>query len=102
MLALIRNVGNSVQGVLQRSPSTKLRLELSRHAGVGLVNSVALGVGHLFAAAVCRELLERGESGWLHLLVVFFVWNGLKFWWQGVFGAARLMGEHVGRRLGRR
>ena len=38
-----------------------------------------LAVPYGIAAAICTRLIETGGPGWLNLLVVFFIWNALKF-----------------------
>lgn len=41
------------------------------------------GVVYLGAAALATTLIERGAPGWINLLVLLFIWNGLKFLWNG-------------------
>ncbi len=45
----------------------------------------AMGVGalYLLAAATCTTVIDGGGPGWLHLLVLLFIWNGFKFLWMG-------------------
>lgn len=42
-----------------------------------------LAAPYLYAAAICRELIEDGGPGWLHLLVILFIWNTFKMLWIG-------------------
>ncbi|MBB5788755.1 hypothetical protein [Jiangella mangrovi] len=98
MFVLIRNVGTSIQGALQLSPSRRFRTELGRRAGFGVAISGLLGIGYLLVAAVFQVLLERGGPGWLHLLVILFIWNGLTLCWQAVFGTAGSVSARLRRR----
>lgn len=47
------------------------------------IPAMLLGVAYLGAAAVATTLIERGAPGWVNLLVLLFIWNGLKFLWNG-------------------
>jgi hypothetical protein len=47
------------------------------------IPAMLLGVAYLGAAAIATTLIERGAPGWVHLLVLLFIWNGLKFLWNG-------------------
>jgi hypothetical protein len=43
------------------------------------VPAMTLAIPYLYAASICAQLAEDGGPGWLHLLVMLFVWNALKF-----------------------
>ncbi len=43
------------------------------------VPAMALTIPYLYAASICAQLAEDGGPGWLHLLVMLFIWNALKF-----------------------
>lgn len=43
------------------------------------------------AADACTSGLARGGPGWLNLLVVLFIWNGMKFAIMGVLGPLLMM-----------
>lgn len=43
------------------------------------VPAMALAIPYLYAASICAQLAENGGPGWLHLLVLLFIWNALKF-----------------------
>ncbi|CAL8900629.1 hypothetical protein [Kocuria varians] len=46
---------------------------------------------YLYAAAMCRELIEAGGPGWLHLLVILCIWNTFKMLWIGPVSLAKLI-----------
>ena len=46
---------------------------------------------YLYAAAICRELIEDGGPGWLHLLVILCIWNMFKMLWIGPVSLAKLI-----------
>ncbi|MDQ0575263.1 sulfate permease [Agromyces albus] len=67
--------------ILRRLMPTNLVLD-AIHTRRGLkwgVPAMLLAVPYGLAAVYCVGLVERGAAGWLNLLVVLFVWNGLKF-----------------------
>ena len=42
------------------------------------IPAMLLAIPYLLVAAVCRELIEDGGPGWLHLLAILFIWNAMK------------------------
>lgn len=42
------------------------------------IPAMLLALPYLLAAAACRGLVEDGRPGWLHLLVILFIWNAMK------------------------
>ena len=38
---------------------------------------------YFYAAAICTTIIYDGGPGWLHLLVLLFVWDAFKFLWIG-------------------
>ncbi len=44
---------------------------------------MTLVIPYLYAASICAQLAENGGPGWLHLLVLLFIWNALKMAWIG-------------------
>jgi len=42
-----------------------------------------IGVAYFYAGAICTTLIDRGAPTWLTVLVLLFIWNGLKFAWIG-------------------
>lgn len=47
------------------------------------VPAMLLAGPYLYAAAICRELIEDGGPGWLNLLLILFIWNTFKMLWIG-------------------
>lgn len=41
--------------------------------------AMLLVIPYLHVAGILRVLIEDGEPGWLHLLVLLCVWNAIKF-----------------------
>ncbi|MGZ1489498.1 hypothetical protein [Brevibacterium sediminis] len=56
------------------------------------VPAMLLAGPYLCGAAICRELIEDGGSGWLHLLVILCIWNTFKMLWIGPVSLAKLAG----------
>lgn len=40
---------------------------------------MALAISYLYAASICAQLAKVGGLEWLHLFVMLFIWNALKF-----------------------
>jgi hypothetical protein len=59
------------------------------------VPAMLLAVPYGLAAVYCARLVEAGGSGWLHLLVLLFVWNALKFLVVGPVSLMRLISVRV-------
>lgn len=59
------------------------------------VPAMLLAVPYFLAAAVCVQILEDGEHGWLNILVLVFVWNALKFICVGPISFVILAGERL-------
>lgn len=53
--------------------------------------AMLIAVPYALAAALCARLVEAGGSGWLNVLTVLFVWNGLKFVVAGPVTLFRLL-----------
>ena len=43
------------------------------------VPAMLLAVPYLFAASICTNLIADGGPGWLNLIVLWGVWNAMKF-----------------------
>lgn len=89
MLAISMRLAIAVHTFLQCAP-TNLLLSLlrSRHALKWGVPFMLLGAAYFLAAAMLTNWLQDGGPGWLNLLVLLGIWNGLKF---SVFGPISLM-----------
>jgi hypothetical protein len=66
------------------------------------VPAMVLAIPYLYAASICAQLAEDGGPGWLHLLVLLFIWNALKFTVTGPVSLILLLRararDHVARR----
>ncbi len=43
------------------------------------IPAMLLAVPYLLIASICTNALDRGALGWLHLVVLWSVWNAMKF-----------------------
>lgn len=41
--------------------------------------AMLLAIPYLYAASICVQLIEEDGPGWLHLLVLLFIYNAMKF-----------------------
>lgn len=48
---------------------------------------------YLFAMSVCTTIIERGGPGHLHVLVMLFAWNAIKFAVVGALTPFRWLGS---------
>lgn len=66
------------------------------------VPAMLLAIPYLYAASNCVQLIEDGGPGWLHLLVLLFIYNAMKFTIMGpvslVLLLCAIVREHVERR----
>ena len=53
--------------------------------------AVLLAVPYLLAAAYCSVQVQAGGPGWLHLVVLLFIWNAMKFTINGPVSLIRLL-----------
>jgi len=54
------------------------------------IPAMLLAVPYLYVASVCVTVINEGGPGWLHLLVILFIWNALKMLWIGPISLVRL------------
>ncbi|MFB9309791.1 hypothetical protein BJY17_000752 [Agromyces hippuratus] len=93
MFGLVLVTVARARGILRRLMPTNLVLD-AIHTRRGLkwgVPAMLLAVPYGLAAVYCVGLVERGAAGWLNLLAILFVWNGLKFLVAGPMTAIRLI-----------
>lgn len=43
------------------------------------IPAILLAVPYLLIASICTNVLADGAAGWLHLVVLWAVWNTMKF-----------------------
>ncbi|WP_308468886.1 sulfate permease [Rathayibacter soli] len=90
MLRLLWALSVRARYILRRYMPTNILLDLIRTRR-GLkwgLPAMLLAAPYLLAASICTNLIADGGPGWLNLLVVLFVWNGVKFL---VFGPISLI-----------
>lgn len=83
MLQLIWTASAHTRYYLRRYMPTNIALDAIRTRR-GLkwgVPAMLLAAPYLYAASVCTTLIDNGGPGWLHILVLLFVWNAFKMLW---------------------
>ena len=80
-------------GVLRYAPTNLLINAIRTRRGLkwGIPAMLLAGV-YFYAAATCTTIINGGGPGWLHLLILLFVWNAFKFLWIGPTSVALLAG----------
>lgn len=70
------------------------------------IPAMLLAVPYLLIASICNNALDQGAPGWLHLAVLWSVWNAMKFIIMGPVGLVLLVRARIAeaavRRGGRR
>ena len=78
-------------GVLRYAPTNLLLNAIRTRRGLKWgIPAMLLAGAYLYAAAICTTIINGGGPGWLHLLVLVFVWNAFKFLWIGPISVALL------------
>lgn len=96
MFRLIFLVGGRVGGWLQRSPTNRLlRLLRSRRGLRWTGPAMLLGAIYVVAAAVLSEQIARGAPDLLRIVVVLFVWNGIRLIAAGPVNLVRSVVNHA-------
>lgn len=108
MLRLIWAVSVRTRDFTRRYLPTNVLLDLIRiRRGLKWgIPAMLLAAPYLLAASICTTIIKDGGPGWLHLLVLLFIWNALKFAWIGpislVLLARARIREAASRRRARR
>lgn len=80
MLAISMRLAIALRALLQYAPTNLLLRRLRSRDGLKWVAPfMLLGVAYLLAAALLTHLLNDDGSGWLNMLVILGIWNGIKF-----------------------
>lgn len=80
LLYLYMRAAIRIHDLLRYAPTNRLLRCLRSRRGLKWgVPFMLLGATYLFAAAMVSTWLRDGGPGWLNLVVVLGVWNGLKF-----------------------
>ncbi|WP_174775497.1 sulfate permease [Cryobacterium frigoriphilum] len=73
-------------------PTTRLVDAMRTRRGLKWgVPAMLLAVPYLFAAFYCSVQVQADGPGWLHLLVLLFLWNAMKFAVNGPVSLIRLL-----------
>lgn len=82
-----------IHGVLQRTaPSNRMLTWLRSRSGLRWgIPAMLIGVAYIYVAAVITAGIDRGWPEPLYLLVILFIFNGLKFLVFGPVSVALLL-----------
>ncbi|MGP9617557.1 hypothetical protein ACT3S2_11080 [Arthrobacter sp. AOP36-A1-22] len=86
MIRLIWAASVHTRYFMRRYMPTNIMLDAIRSRRRGLkwgVPAMLLAIPYLLIANVCIQLIEDGIPGWLHLVVLWAIWNMLKMLWIG-------------------
>ena len=98
MIRLIWTVSVHTRYFLRRYMPTSILLDAIRTRRRGLkwgIPAMLLVIPYLLIANFCVELVEHGAPGWLHLIVLWAIWNMLKMLWIGPVSAVLLIRARV-------
>lgn len=98
MIRLIWAASVHTRYFLRRYMPTNILLDSIRTRRGGLkwgVPAMLLAIPYLLIANVCVQLIEDGGPGWLHLVVLWALWNMLKMLWVGPISVALLIRARV-------
>ncbi|MCO7271861.1 sulfate permease [Cellulosimicrobium cellulans] len=88
-------------GVLRYAPTNLLLNAIRTRRGLKWgIPAMLLAGAYLYAAAICTTIINDGGPGWLHLLVLVFVWNAFKFLWNGPVSLIQLVRRRRQERVG--
>lgn len=77
---ILRFVARSHAFLQAYAPTNRLVARLRTRRGLKWgVPAMLIGVAYWYAAAICDSVIDSGGPGWLNLLILVFLWNGLKF-----------------------
>lgn len=80
MLAISMRLAITLRALLQYAPTNVLIRRLRSRVGLKWgMPFMLLGVAYLLAAGLLTHWLDHGGPGWLNVLVILGVWNGIKF-----------------------
>lgn len=92
MLRLIWHASIRIHYLLRWAPTNLLLARIRTRRGLKWGPAAMLLAVPLFAAAVaCGEIVRDGGPGWLNLLVLLMIWDGLKFLWIGPISTVLLL-----------
>lgn len=87
-------------GVLRYAPTNLLLNAIRNRRGLKWgIPAILLAAPYFYAAAICTTIINDGGPGWLHLLVLLFVWDAFKMLWIGPVSLVRLVDTRAQERL---
>ena len=98
MIRLIWTVSVHTRYFLRRYMPTNILLYAIRTRRRGLkwgIPAMLLAVPYILIANACVQLIDDGAPGWLHLAVLWAIWNMLKMLWIGPVSAVLLIRARV-------
>lgn len=98
MIRLIWTVSVHARYFLRRYMPTNILLDAIRTRRRGLkwgVPAMLLAIPYLVIANVCVRLIEDGAPAWLHLIVLWAIWDMLKMLWIGPISVVLLIRARV-------
>lgn len=66
------------------------------------IPAILLAAPYLLLASICTNALAAGAPGWLHLVVLWAVWNPMKFIIMGPVSLVLLIRARIGEAVARR
>lgn len=80
MIRLIWTLSAHTRYYLRRHmPTNRLLDEIRRRRNLKWgIPAMLLAVPYLLIASICTNALDQGAPGWLHLVVLWSVWNAMK------------------------
>lgn len=81
MISLIWTLSAHTRYYLRRyMPTNRLLDAIRRRRNLKWgIPAMLLAVPYLLIASICTNALDQGAPGWLHLVVLWAVWNAMKF-----------------------
>lgn len=104
MIRLIWNLSVRIRLFLRTWMPTNILLD-AIHTRRGLrwgIPAMLLALPYLLIANACVQAIDAGGPGWLHLVVLWSIWNSLKLLWIGPISVILLIGARLRERADRR
>lgn len=98
MIRLIWAASVHTRYFLRRYMPTNILLDAIRSRRRGLkwgVPAMLLAIPYLLIVNACVQLIDDGAPGWLHLVVLWSIWNMLKLLWIGPISIVLLIRARV-------
>ncbi|WP_235866019.1 hypothetical protein [Serinibacter arcticus] len=81
-------------------PTNRLLDAIRRRRNLKLgIPAMLLAVPYLLITNICTNALDQGAPGWLHLVVLWSVWNAMKFIIMGPISLVLLVRARIQRLL---